>query len=732
VTYLKRSIVGGLIAITAVTGCGRKPTAVRAVNAPETRPGLNDLPLLQLAAPATQPAGPAPLEALQAYAEGRDALLRGDKATAIVKFTAAIEADNGSAIVWQDLGYALVGREDNRALSAFRQASAFDPGLIDARVQTARLLVNRGEKDAAIEQLRLARLSPRYDDNHVDAAVVDFLLGRLLEEKGLAAAAQDCYARVLPVVEGRSIELRNKPELSEIILRPNVLRLRMADLSAKAGEPEQAVKLYRELIDDEPSAAPVLRLRIASVLADEGKLAEGATEALAVVDQFDASRASTQAYIDLFATHGGDAAALKYLQSSGLKPGSDMMARAVVAARLERRLGRPGDAVKRLNLPPTMRYTGELVRETVAAYRDTGDTNGLVIRLLRMMTDQPAAWPQVARGWRILAQHAQPAPLRDQALVATDVPDPLKAAKAFVAGEIAREAGKPFVANRQKALAVGANAALFRRWSASPAVEASGPPDVDISSDRDVALFLEEFANEPTALNAGIALILQQGSKQRLLDALQAALQRPQPPVALLGPLVTLLTADDQKAEALRVAEATAAKVRSAGELYYIASLFTQLGEAAASERALRVAYSADPNNAAVCNDLGYTLIEAGRDTPLAETLLWKAAGLEPDHPAYVDSVGWMLYKRGDFEQALSYLDRAVNASDPPDPVVLDHAGDAAYRAGKLDQAKARWKAAVEAIRQGATSDPQMRLRIDHKLQQAEQKQPVGVAPAAR
>jgi tetratricopeptide (TPR) repeat protein len=729
----KRWTAGAVAALTLSSpgGCARKPhIAPVARVAPTEQPATDGLPPLTLPAPTTQPAGAAPLDALRLYAQGRDALLRGRKAEAVQKLSAAIEADGASATVWLDLGQALLGIDDNRALSAFRQASAYDPHSLDARVYAARLLVERNDKPAATEQLRLAQLSSHYKYPGVDAALVDLLLGKLLEEQGMPVAATACYGRVLRTVETRALGLQRHPELAELAMRPSVLRLRMADLAAKSARPGEAVDLYRKLMADEPGAAPVLRLRVAAVLADSGNLAGAAAEAISVVDQFDASRGSVQAYIDLFAAHGGDRAALRQLDSAPAAPASDQTDRAVLGARLERRVGNVEAALRRLEVARSS-ITGEYVRELTAAYRASGRGDALAIRLLRLMTEQPTAWPQIARGWRILTQPAQPAPLRDKVLDAMPVPEDLAAAKAFVVASVAQEAGKPLVAQRKLTEAARLNPSLAQRWMATPPGDSMGMPDVDPTNERDIELFVDEFSDEPQALTAGVALVLQQGGKQRLIDALQAGLQKSGSRVTLLGPLVALLEADDQKAEAVRLTEQAAARVKSTPELYYLSSIFTQLDDAVAAERTLRQAYARDANDAGVCNDLGYSLIESGREPEFAEALLWKAAGLEPDHPAYIDSVGWMLYKRSKFEEAFDYLDRAVKASDPADPVVLDHAADAAYRIGKADEAVARWKAAGEAVRRGMSGDPQLRLRIDHKLKQAAEKQPVSVAPTS-
>ena len=72
-----------------------------------------------------------------------------------------------------------------------------------------------------------------------------------------------------------------------------------------------------------------------------------------------------------------------------------------------------------------------------------------------------------------------------------------------------------------------------------------------------------------------------------------------------------------------------------------------------------------------------------------------------------------------------------VAASDHGDPVVLDHSADALHRIDMHDLAKQRWTQAVEAIKQRSTSDPQLRLRVEQKLRQVNEKQKVDVAPVA-
>ncbi|MGC4033307.1 MAG: hypothetical protein QM754_16565 [Tepidisphaeraceae bacterium] len=192
-----------------------------------------------------------------------------------------------------------------------------------------------------------------------------------------------------------------------------------------------------------------------------------------------------------------------------------------------------------------------------------------------------------------------------------------------------------------------------------------------------------------------------------------------------------MLTGAEQRTEANAVIDSTVGKVSSANELYALAAQYSGLNDEKSSERVLRLAYAKDQKLPSVCNDLGYLLADKGRELAFAEQLLTTACQAEPDNSAYLDSLGWLLYKRSKFEAAVERLEQAVAAGEPADPVVLDHAGDAFYRANQQKKAGERWQQAVDAIKDRGTADPQLRLRIEQKLRQLNEKTPVVVAPVA-
>jgi len=112
--------------------------------------------------------------------------------------------------------------------------------------------------------------------------------------------------------------------------------------------------------------------------------------------------------------------------------------------------------------------------------------------------------------------------------------------------------------------------------------------------------------------------------------------------------------------------------------------------------------------------------------------MIGRALQLDPNNGAYLDSLGWVLYKRGNFSEARKYLRQAVDSGNRPDPVVLDHMADVTYRAGDLKEARALWKRSLERLaemNEDREDLRQLRLQLQQKLKQAEDGQPVKVAP---
>jgi tetratricopeptide (TPR) repeat protein len=372
-----------------------------------------------------------------------------------------------------------------------------------------------------------------------------------------------------------------------------------------------------------------------------------------------------------------------------------------------------------------------MVRETVMALREADRRDEVPVWLMRQMIEHPGAMPAISRGWSIVIGSAQASPLTVSTLSRMSVPSELEPARLFALYRLASLRGQSVTAREALTKSNALMPALVRQWTTARMYE--GPPDVDFTSQDDVVAYIEEFANEPDYLSASIGHLIGQKQDRLVLPALESVADRSPDAISVLSPLVAILRQADRRPEAINRIDRAATSVKSAQELYQLASLYTLLDEPAASEKMLRRANQVDPTHAATCNDLGYLLADTGRELDFAEDLLYRAVGADPDNPAYIDSLGWLLYKRGKFADARKYLEQALAASDPADAVVLDHAADAAYRTGDTDSAKRYWLLAIDQIRQQPRSaDPQLRLKIEQKLQQLKDALPVDVAPIGK
>jgi tetratricopeptide (TPR) repeat protein len=231
-------------------------------------------------------------------------------------------------------------------------------------------------------------------------------------------------------------------------------------------------------------------------------------------------------------------------------------------------------------------------------------------------------------------------------------------------------------------------------------------------------------------------LYQQTGRLQQFIDKLeQERLTRPENRVALEH-LVAVYQSLGRTADASRALDAARQAVGQDPDLlYYVAHLYSQIGQNQTMELTLEEVLSIDPRHAPAANDLGYNWADSGRNLDRAEELIRIAVEAEPDNQSFLDSLGWVLYKRAQFAQALGYLQEAIGPAVFPDPVVLDHLGDTLYRLDRIPDAKAQWVRAKERLAQtgGTRQDlKDLGLTLDKKLDQLQRGQPVSVAPAVQ
>ena len=122
--------------------------------------------------------------------------------------------------------------------------------------------------------------------------------------------------------------------------------------------------------------------------------------------------------------------------------------------------------------------------------------------------------------------------------------------------------------------------------------------------------------------------------------------------------------------------------------------------------RALELA----PDQPAVLNDVGYSLIVEGGEVERGLDMVQRAAALEPDNPAYLDSVGWGFYRAGYPGEAVDWLERAIERQ-PGNPVITWHLGDVYAATGRELEAGFHWRRALEL-----DPDPELTALIERRL----------------
>jgi tetratricopeptide (TPR) repeat protein len=138
-----------------------------------------------------------------------------------------------------------------------------------------------------------------------------------------------------------------------------------------------------------------------------------------------------------------------------------------------------------------------------------------------------------------------------------------------------------------------------------------------------------------------------------------------------------------------------------------LSQVYNELREHEKSEEQLRILLETEPNDALVCNNLGYQLADRNRDLDEAERLIRRALELDrlerkpgaddAERATYLDSLGWVLFRKRKLDEARDVLEKAAALSEGTDePVIWDHLGDVYFKLNEPAKAKRAWESAVK------------------------------------
>lgn len=123
------------------------------------------------------------------------------------------------------------------------------------------------------------------------------------------------------------------------------------------------------------------------------------------------------------------------------------------------------------------------------------------------------------------------------------------------------------------------------------------------------------------------------------------------------------------------------------------------------------------PNQPALLNFLGYSMVDRGENLNDSFEMIQRAAALRPNSGAIIDSLGWAHFKLGNFEEAVTHLERAVELA-PSEATINDHLGDAYWRVGRRLEAGFQWNRSLRLAPQSKEA-PLIKAKIERGLDRA-------------
>lgn len=257
-----------------------------------------------------------------------------------------------------------------------------------------------------------------------------------------------------------------------------------------------------------------------------------------------------------------------------------------------------------------------------------------------------------------------------------------------------------------------------------------GQPEL---AERNLLKLFDEHPDDADVIRTLLSFYRGQNGVQKLIDMLEKRRAERPDERALVEYLVEIYSALDRNPDAIRVLDEARKAVGSDPDLlYYVSSMYHQVGQQELSEQLLQEVVNLDPTHPSASNDLGYYWADAGRHLDRAEELIRIAVDAEPDNQSFLDSLGWVLYKRGKFAESRVWFEKAIGPAAFPDPIVLDHLGDVMYRLNDHENAKKQWQRTLERLDQESSERQdlkELRLKVRQKLKQLETGKPADVAP---
>lgn len=578
-------------------------------------------------------------------------------------------------------------RQPERAVGVMREASTLLPDhrmvqsmLVEALVASGQV----GELDAALE--KLIGLDPSNLDERLR-------LAELRRENGDHRGAAE-------VLRTAPDDLRQDPRL----------RRALAQLLYLTGENESALEITDGLIEDQPGAADVKRLRVSLLtsMARYGEAIDGLRPLIGEIE--DPSRRLQESAVlsRLLERVGRADEAIRVLETALAESTEEtsVQIKMALAGVLERH-GRAAEAIEMLESELAAAGAGEM-GVFGAALSEILDRAGRSDEALAVLGSVTEAMEEAGNGAAtagielrklgILAAGERWQEIVDRASAWLHAENPdLKSAAYRLVPQALAELGR-----LDEALA------LLEPKAAEPSPSSDEPPPVAEPSSSAEPAAAQTDVNERLLIATRVDLLMGHGREDEALALLDQVIAG--------GGTNDLFFAARLFQQAERYGSVVELMERLlASEPESLQALF-MLGSAREREGALDQAVTAfrkllelDPDHAPTLNYLGYMWAEKGENLEEALGLILRAVALDPDNGAYVDSLGWAFHQMGRFEEARVHLEWAARLL-PTDPTILEHLGDLYLRLDEVSRARDYYRQALDL---GAENLDEVRRKLE-------------------
>lgn len=147
-----------------------------------------------------------------------------------------------------------------------------------------------------------------------------------------------------------------------------------------------------------------------------------------------------------------------------------------------------------------------------------------------------------------------------------------------------------------------------------------------------------------------------------------------------------------------------------------LSNVYVAQGRLREGEEVLEAVLKESPDDPSVNNDLGYLYADQNKNLEQAEKMIRKAITAEPENGAYLDSMGWVLFRLGKHQEALPFLEKAVQKATGGDETLWDHYADVLEKLNQKDKAVEAWTKALDHARKQKHPDKKLIERLEEKL----------------